>query len=168
MDIIKIGVVAGVVGAVVSLLFGFATPEKQTLQGVPGVNILPSTVTPYSGGVYATSTLTNSTLLTEAIDTENVIDMTLTQGDGTLTFMSSSSFPGIPNPGDVRTIYVRNATTTAGIDLTVAMGTGITLKRAASSTAMVIGDTDGDNTFVIDFVRKADNDINAYLKKLED
>jgi len=140
-------------------------------QLIPGISMAPASVTTFTqgGGVYATSSAVSaSTLLTEAVDNENVIDMTLTNQDATLTFMASSSFPGIPNPGDTRTIFVRNATTTAGIDLTIAVGTGMTLKRAASSTVLLIGDTDGDNTAKLDFVRKSDTDINVYLSKYED
>ena len=166
MDTIKIIAVA-LATALVAVL-GFGAIQGDNLAGAPGINILPSAQQPYSGAVYSTSTATNSTLLTEAIDDETVVAITLTQGSGTLTLMASSSVPGIPNPGDMRTIYIRNATTSASVTLTLAGATGVTLKRAASSTAMLIGDTDGSNTFKVDLYRKANTDIVANLTKFED
>ena len=166
MDTIKTIAVA-LATALVAVL-GFGAIQGDNLAGAPGINILPSAQQPYSGAVYSTSTATNSTLLTEAIDYENTVEMTLTQNDGTLTLMASTSVPGIPNPGDTRTIFVRNATTTAGIDLTIAAGTGTLLKRAASSTVTVIGDTDGANFFRLDLLRKSNTDIEVLLTKFED
>lgn len=166
MDTVKTIAVA-LATALVAVL-GFGATQGNNLGGVPGVNIIPSSQTPYSGVIHATSTPTNSTLTSAAMDDENVIDMTLTQGSGTLTLPASSSIPGIPSPGDTRTIWIRHATGTVGVNLTIAANTGVTLKNGASSTVMLIGDTDADNTMRIDFVRKADSDINAYLYKYQD
>jgi hypothetical protein len=166
MDTLKPVLLSAVVA--LAVVFGFSAISKDGVGGVPGVSILPVSQSPDAYMILSTSTPTNSTLVTADIDQESFIEHTLTQADGTLTFPASSSFPGIPNTGDMRTIWVRSATTTAGIDLTIAVGTGMTLKRAASSTVLLIGDTDGDNTARLDFVRKADSDINVYLHKFED
>lgn len=164
MDTLKTILIAALVAGAVAVML----PRDNALQGVPGVNILPSAVTPYSGVVNATSTPTGSTLITSDIDDENVVAYTLTQSSGTLTFPASSSFPGIPNPGDTRTIWVRNASTSASVAVTIAGGTGSQLKLAASSTAQVLGDTDGNNTARIDAVRKSNSDIVLYMTKYAD
>lgn len=167
MDYIKTGVLAAAVALVVAV--GFANVGKDdNLGGVPGVSILPISQYPTAGMILATSTAGNSTLLTSEIDQENIIEMTLTGGAGTLTFPATSSFPGIPNPGDMRTIWVRNASTSAAANLTIAAGTGMTFKNGASSTVLLIGDTDGDNTMRLDFLRKPDSDVNVYLYKYQD
>lgn len=115
------------------------------------------------GGVRATSTVNAAeTLLASDFDEENVIDYTLNQQDATLTLPASTTIPGIPYAGNVRSVYIRNATTTAAMDLTIAGGTGTILKKA-TSTATIKGDTDGDNYARIDFVRKANTDIDALL-----
>lgn len=166
MDTIKTLAVALIAAVAVGVVVLMAQPEA--VGGVPGVSILPVSQTPSAYMVLATSTGSNSTLLTSDIDQESWIDMTLNSADGTLTFPASSSFPGIPNTGDVRTIWVRNATTTSGIDLTIAGNTGVALKRAASSTATIVGDTDGKNTMQLEFVRLPNTDIVMYLSKFED
>ena len=144
------------------------TKNGQTVTITASTTLDVETLT-QGGGVTATSTQSSSALLATAIDTENVVDITLTQGSGTLTLPATSTMSAIaPHTGDTRTIYIRNATTTAGINLTIAGGTGMTVKRAASTTAMLIGDTDGSNTMKVDFVRKADSNFNVLLTKFED
>lgn len=142
--------------------------DSDQVGGVPGVSILPVSQYPTANLVGTYATATNATLLTGDIDQENWLDITLITGSGTITLPATSSFPGIPNVGDSRTIWFRHATTSASVNLTVAAGTGMTFKNAASSTVLLRGDTDGDNTMQMTFVRKSDEDINVYLQKYED
>jgi hypothetical protein len=116
------------------------------------------------GGIRATSTIgTTIPLLASDFDVENVIDVTLNVQDATLSFPATSTLTSfIPNAGDTRTIYVRNATTTASMDITISGGTGVLLKKA-TSTAVVYGDTDGANFAKIDLTRKSNTDIEALL-----
>lgn len=109
------------------------------------------------GGVFATSTSASAGVIPFTyFDTENRIDITLNSVDSTQTFDASSTMATmIPSAGDTRTIYIRNATTTAAMDLTIAAGTGMQFKNSASSSASLIGDTDGLNTFEVTFQRIA-------------
>jgi hypothetical protein len=122
------------------------------------------------GGVTATATRDAAqTLVVTDFDTENVIDVTQASTSATLTLPATSTMTAvIPNAGDMRTIWIRNASTSASAALTIAVGTGMTLKNGASSTVLLIGDTDGDNTMRVDMVRKADTDINVYMYKYQD
>lgn len=122
------------------------------------------------GDVVATSTVTDSTLKATDLMRAKQIDMTLTQADGTLTLPATSTLIGwIPNPGNERTVYFRNATTTAAVDLTLAVGAGMTFKNSASSSAAVIGDTDGKNAIKATFVRQATGGaITVYLSRFHD
>lgn len=175
MDYIKTGILAIVIALAVficaSFIFKGAPSVERVIErvgGVPGVSVLPSSQYPTANLILATSTLSNSTLATADIDEESWIAMTLTQANGTLTFPASTSFPGINNPGDSRVIWVRNATTSAAVRLTIAGNTGTILKRAASSTAELVGDTDAKNSARIEAVRLANTDIVLYLTKYED
>ena len=64
-------------------------------QGPMGTLILRNgaVVGPAGGGITASSTLSNSTATADMFDVENVIDMTLTQTSGTLTFPATSTLP---------------------------------------------------------------------------
>ena len=116
------------------------------------------------GGINATSTVNSAeTFLASDFDVENIIDYTLNVQDATLSFPASSTLSAfIPTAGQTRTIYIRNATTTAAMDLTIAGGTGVLLKKA-TSTATIVGDTDGANYAQVDLTRKANTDIEALL-----
>lgn len=116
------------------------------------------------GGITATSTSgTAVPLLASDFDTENVIDVTLNVQDATLTFPATTTLTGfIPYAGMTRTLFVRNATTTATIELTVTGGTGVLLKNA-TTTGKIWGDTDGGNHARIDLLRKANTDIEAFV-----
>lgn len=125
-----------------------------------------TTASPFTegGGVTATSTSGNVVPLLESdFDTENIIDVTLNVQDATLSFPATSTLTSfIPTAGQTRTLFVRNATTTATMDLTISGGTGVLLKKA-TSTAVVYGDTDGANYARIDLTRKSNTDIEALL-----
>lgn len=116
------------------------------------------------GGIRATST-TGSTmpLVLSDFDVETVIDATLNQVDATISFPASSTLANfLPRAGDTKTLLIRNASTTATMDLTVAGGTGVLLKNA-TSTAQIRGDSDGANFATVKLTRKANRDIEALL-----
>jgi len=117
------------------------------------------------GGIRATSTIGNAVpLLASDFDTENVIDVTLNVLDATLSFPATTTLTSfIPTAGQTRTLLIRNATTTAAMDLTITGGTGVLLKNA-TSTAVIKGDTDGANYGIIKLIRKANTDIEALLQ----
>jgi hypothetical protein len=117
------------------------------------------------GTTYATSTTGNVVpLIASNFDEETSIDVTLGVVDATLSFPASSTLASnfLPTSGMKRSLYIRNASTTATMDLTVTGGTGILLKRATTSS-VIYGDTDGANYGRIDLVRKANTDIEALL-----
>lgn len=115
------------------------------------------------GCITATSTTAAvGTLRTSEFQNCSVIDYTVNVADVTLTLAASTS-PAYPTlPGETRTIFIRNASTTATADLTIAAGTGVLLKKA-TTTAVIYGDTDGANFAKLVFTRKANKDIEALL-----
>ena len=117
------------------------------------------------GGIRATSTTgTVVPLLAADFDNENMIDVTLNVQDATLSFPATTTLGSnfLPTAGMMRTFFVRNATTTASMDLTLTGGTGMLLKKATSS-AVIIGDTDGGNYAQFNLIRKANTDIEVLL-----
>jgi len=173
MDTIKTIAVALATALVAVISFNAVTGgEKLGYGNTPGISMFPQSVTTFTegGGVYATTTSGSaSTLQASDIATNNVVDMTWSLTSGTLTLPASSTLSNFaPNPGDVRTIYIRNASPTAGTSTTIATATGLALKTAASSTVLLVGDTDAGNTARLDFVRKANTDFIVYLTKYQD
>lgn len=124
------------------------------------------------GDIVATSTPTNSTLLARDLIRAKQIDMTITQSNGTLTLPATTTLAGwLPSAGDTRTVLVRNATTSASVSLTIAVGTGMTLKNASSTgvtNAVIPGDTDGKSTAEIVLVRQLNRDITVFVTKFAD
>lgn len=96
------------------------------------------------------------------------VDVTPNGADLTLTLAASTTKWYPAKKGQVRTLYIRNATSTAGIDVIIAAGTGINLKRATSSGSQLSGDTDAENHARIDFKRQADGDLTALLEVFQD
>lgn len=136
-----------------------------TIQGVLDV-FGATTVETFTqgGGVNATSTSFTTDLLVAAdLDVENVIDYTMNINDLTLTLPTAAIMPGIDNPGDTRTIFIRNATTTDGIDLTIAGNTNMVLKVLGTSTKTIISSTAGTNYAKIEFLRRADDAVDALM-----
>lgn len=120
------------------------------------------------GGVTSTSTTASvGTLQAADIDTENVIDFTVNQADVTLTLAASTTALCPAMTGQTRTIYVRNASTTASADITIAGGTGVLLKKA-TTTATIYGDTDGANFARLDITKKSNSDCEALLTTFVD
>lgn len=116
------------------------------------------------GGIRATSTSNSAeTLLASDFDTENVIAYTLNVQDATLTLPATSTLSSfIATAGQTRTIFIRNATTTASMDITLAGGTGMNL-LTASSSKIILGNSTGSNSAKLDFVRRADTDIDVTM-----
>lgn len=115
------------------------------------------------GGRTATSTTGSVVpLLATDFDTENLIDVTLNVVDGTLSFPASSTIRELPNAGDSKVIFIRNASTTATMDLTITGGTGV-LQKNATTTNIVAGDTDGSNFAQVTLIRKANTDFEALV-----
>jgi hypothetical protein len=115
------------------------------------------------GGTYATSTSgAQMPLLSTAIENVSTIVATLNVLDTTLTFPASSTIQFMRGSGDTRVYWVKNATTTAAMDITFAAGTGMNLKNA-TSTKILIGDTDGGNAARVTLIRQADSDIDMYV-----
>lgn len=126
------------------------------------------------GGVRATSTSnTAETLLASDFDTENVIDYTFNGAvsGGTVALPASTTLPLSTNVGAMRTIWIRNATTTANTNIQILGNTGVLFKVASSTNQIgggggagaqqIYGDTDANNMARIDLVRKANSDIIA-------
>lgn len=112
------------------------------------------------GGITATST-TNAaeTLLATDIDTENWVAYTPANGNTALTLVASSTFPGIDTAGQCRTIIFENVSSVTATTTTLVAGTGIDLQETDGGN-VVIG---GNNYAVVDFCRRADTDIAAFV-----
>jgi hypothetical protein len=120
------------------------------------------------GGNYATSTSgAQMPLVAGAIENVSTITATLNVVDTTLTFPASSTISFMRNVGDTRVYWVKNATTTAAMDITFAAGTGLNLKNA-TTTKIIIGDTDGGNAGRVTLIRQADSDIDMYVELFVD
>lgn len=120
------------------------------------------------GGEYATSTSgAQMPLVAGAIENVSTIRATLNVVDTTLTFPASSTIGFMRNSGDTRVYWVKNATTTAAMDITFAAGTGMNFKNA-TTTKILIGDTDGGNAARVTLIRQADSDIDMYLELFVD
>lgn len=116
----------------------------------------------FQGGRVATSSTGNVTLPSSAIENATVIDYTQNLASGTLTLPATSTINFMRNPGDTKTFYIRNATTTAGVNITFAGGTGMNYKKA-TSTKVLLSDTDGSNFAKIVLIRKTNTDIDAIV-----
>jgi len=160
--------------------YGITTTATLTAATVTGTTLNASGATDVStftqgGGVFATSSDgAVLPLLAANFDTENMLDVTLNIVDGTLSFPATSTLTSfIPTAGDTRTIFVRNASTTAAMDLTIAGGTGVLLKNASSTNAtqvspLIGGDTDGANYARLQFLRKVNTDIEMFVEIFKD
>jgi len=91
------------------------------------------------GGIRSTSTsLATATLLDTDFDVENYIKYTVNGASNTLTFPASSTLTSfIPTAGQCRNLVVENATGTAGITLTIAVGTGWDFHNSTSTLVIV-------------------------------
>lgn len=135
-----------------------------------------------TGGTACTATSTTAAVgtLNAAGDSSlirndvNCIDFTVNQADVTLTLAASTSGWYPQKVNEVRSLWIRNASTTATADIVLAAGTGINIKGVSTSTAStvafktILGDTGADNYARIDFIRQADTDINAHVTTYSD
>lgn len=106
--------------------------------------------------VNSTSTTATSYTLTQAdIWKYSSILMTPNTGSLTLTLPASSTLTSmIPTAGDEQDTLFVNASTTAGITVTFAAGTGTSLRNSTSTLAVP-----ANSTAFLQFVRKANSDI---------
>lgn len=121
---------------------GYYVDDTQIIDGSGNfVNFISSVLATFNAGIlhsYVNSTSTTATAYTlvpdDIVDYESVI-ITPNKGDLTLTFPASSTLSEfVPTAGDWAEQCWYNASTTAGIDLTFAAGTGIDLEVASSTT----------------------------------
>ncbi len=149
---------------------GFMQAVSPTSTGIPEGLTIGKFVE--GGGVTATSTSgTTVPLLFTDFDTENVIDVTLNVQDATLSFPASSTLTGLSTVGQSRRIMIRNATTTAAMDLNLTGGTGVLLKMASStspSNPRITGDTDGLNHAWVTLTRLSTTDVSASVEIFKD
>lgn len=129
-----------------------------TYGGVPCVS---TSTTAAVGTLQATGDTSLSNRKTSCIDfTANQVDVTLTLAASTTAWYPQGT-------GVSKRLLIRNASTTAAMDIILAAGTGINLKGVATSSSItaktITGDTGGDNYAVIEFIRQADTDINAHF-----
>ena len=140
---------------------------------ISGTAITATGAVTEGGGITATSTSGSVVpLLSTDFDTENVIDVTLNVLDATLSFPATSTLTSfIPTAGQSRTLLIRNASTTATMDLTISGGTGVLMKFASTTPAtngVITGDTDGANFAQIVLTRKSNTDIEALASLFKD
>lgn len=122
-----------------------------------------STVSTFTqgGGIGTVATTSTSyTLAATDFDTENIIDVTPGGASLTLTLPASSTLPLSTTAGSMRSVWLRNATTTAGINITVAGGLGDFMKSA--STTFTLMSSSGTSTQArLDIVRRSNSDISV-------
>jgi len=112
------------------------------------------------GGVLSTSTESTAMVPTAATFNYGLIQVTPEVADLTYTFPASSTMSAIvPNAGDVRTVVIYNATTTAGIDVIFAAGAGMEIKGTGSTPLTI----DEASMGTLTFVRKANSDILVFV-----
>lgn len=118
------------------------------------------------GGGITTTATTSTTYTAAAADfaTANEVDITPNGASLTYTLPASSTLSSfIPTAGQTRTVFFRNATTTANVNITIAGGTGTFLRTSATSSPIIVGNTAGSSYGKIDFIRKSNTDIAALL-----
>lgn len=127
---------------------------------------------PIFGGNSCLATSTTGTVgtLPNLADSVNCVDFTVNGADVTLTLMASTSAWLPKKVNASRTLRIRNASTTATADITLAAGTGINLKTASSSATRytLFGDAGADNYSTITFTRQSDGDVNAEVISFTD
>jgi len=114
------------------------------------------------GGRTATSTVNSAeTLLASYFDTENIIEYTPNLSAVTVTVPASSTLSSVaPNTGDVRQVWLKNATSTSNMHVTLVAGAGETLIRGTSTPSALIAP---GKYAVLTFIRKATTDFDILL-----
>lgn len=125
-------------------------------------------------GCTATSTTGSAGTLQGTGDTSlarqdvTCVNFTVNQADVTLTLAASTS-PWYPQKvGSMKTLWIRNASTTATADIVLQDGTGVNMKVATATAVKIFGDVDAENSARIDFVRQPDTDVAAYISLFTD
>lgn len=108
-----------------------------------------------SGINSTTTTATASVLSATDLVGYSELHLTVSTGSLTLTLPASSTLSAfLPNAGDYTQFILYNATTTSGINVTLAAGTG-TLLESASSTAA----TTAQRASMVTVLRKVNTDL---------
>lgn len=116
------------------------------------------------GGYLATSTDgTSETLLEATLLADNYIEMTPNTGTFTWTLPATSTLTTlIPGEGDMREWLIHNATTSSGITMTLAAGTGIDLIAVTASDDVI-----DENEFArLSCWRQDDTDVTCLVSEL--
>lgn len=149
-------VIVGSVILSIGLVLAFGGDSSVGGSFVPGIAMQPISVTTLTqgGGVTSTTSAASASLLATDIDTENYVAVTPSLGNITITLPASSTFPGIPNPGDTRDLIIENAAT-AATTTTIAAGTGIDLQEPDGQNVVI-----GQNNYAyITCTRQRNTDI---------
>jgi hypothetical protein len=122
---------------------------------VQSLDALTASSTIVSGGLTATSTGTTVTLAASDFVGYSTISVTPRISTATLTLPASSTLSAfLPNAGDRVSISVINATSTAGVNVTLAGGSGTLLQLASTTSSIRPG-----GMATLNVVRKANSDI---------
>lgn len=115
------------------------------------------------GNVNSTSTTAATyTMVNADIQGYGVLEIT-PNVNSTFTLMASSTITGmIPNPGDVQSFWVQNASSTAAATLTLAAGTGVDLQKNEDTADLAINGLDWAK---LTFIRQADTDITVIMSE---
>lgn len=122
----------------------------------------------------ATSTVATSYTVEQAdILNYDTMLLTLNKADSTFTLPATSTLTAmVPTAGDRQDFCIYNATTTAGIDLTIAAGTGIDLEVASSTNTGAVSAPVltilGGSTGCFSFIRKTNTDILGLFTRFVD
>jgi len=94
------------------------------------------------------------------------VHLTPNVGDLTLTWFASTTGGYLPKVGDRHEFCLYNASTTAGIDLTLAAGTGVDIETASSTISDLT--IDSDSTACIKAEKKPNTDISVLITEYND
>lgn len=154
-----IAVVLAIVLIGLVLRLNFAT-STQKYAGTTNLDSLYLTGNLTTGGSNATTTTaTSQTLVASDLTSGSVIFLKPTVGSVTVTLPATSTLSTfLPNAGDSTMLIIHNATSTSGINITIAGGTGTLLKKATTTAAILPG-----GAAELYFYRKTDTDIQVLM-----
>lgn len=143
-----------------SPVFSISSAGALSASAMSITSLVAGTFTQGGGVTSVATTSTTYTLSASEFDTENVIDVTPGGASLLLTLPASSTLPLSTTAGASRTVWIRNATTTAGVNITVAGGAGDFMKSA--STTFVLMSSAGTSTQArLELVRRSNSDISV-------
>ena len=171
--------------AVLALAVAFLNGGTTIIERPLGSGSISNVLHEFLGGFvvkdnYATTTPASATLSAREAAGFSTVSFYPSVGDVTLTLPASTTLGALlgSEAGAMKRVCYYNATTTAGIDITFASGTGVDLEVASSTTAtagiisLVIN---ADNSGCIEFARKSsavgaasDKDITARFIRFVD